>query len=185
MWYLEKTLSEKAADTSIFSLRALSVSLENLFGKNIRRMFIPACRSRVTGMLDQYQGQTLDIYFNALLENIRAFKFFLETSSKADVDVAYLHKDSVPEQLHERIADLKSLKRKILKGDYETDKEKNLLKLIKRFYARIVNTKSVPNIKTTVHYKNLRAKLNMLNTISGDYIKIKSQKLDEKLSDLK
>lgn len=55
----------------------------------------------------------------------------------------------------------------------------------KRFYARIVNTKSVPNIKTTVHYKNLRAKLNMLNPASGDYIKIKSQKLDEKLSDLK
>lgn len=130
MWYLEKTLSEKAADTSIFSLRALSVSLENLFGNNIRRMFIPACRSRVTGVLDQYQGQTLDIYFNALLENIRAFKFFLETSSEADVDVAYLHKDSVPKQLHERIADLKSLKQKILKGDYETDKEKTWIKLL-------------------------------------------------------
>lgn len=55
----------------------------------------------------------------------------------------------------------------------------------KRFYARIVNTKSVPNIKTTVHYKNLRTKLNMINPVSGDYIKIKSQQLDEKLSDLK
>ena len=55
----------------------------------------------------------------------------------------------------------------------------------KKFYARIINTKSVPNIKTTVHYKNLRAKLNMLNPVSGDYIKMKSKQLDEKLSDLK
>ena len=54
----------------------------------------------------------------------------------------------------------------------------------KKFYARIVNTKSIPDIKTTVHYKKLRTKLNMLNSVSGDYIKIKSQKLDEKLSDL-
>lgn len=129
-WYLEKTLSGKVEDASIFSLRAVAVLIENLFGTNIRRMFIPACRSRVTGILDQYQGQTMDIYFNALLENVRAFKFFLETFSEADIDVAYLHKDSMPEQLHERFLDLKLLKLKILKGDYETDKDKTWIKLI-------------------------------------------------------
>ena len=54
----------------------------------------------------------------------------------------------------------------------------------KRFFVRIVNTKSVPNIKTTAHYKNLRAKLNLLNPSNGEYIKISSRKLDESLSNL-
>lgn len=128
--YLEKTLGAKVEESSLFSLRALTVLFENLLGTNSRRMFIPACRSRVTGILDQYQGQTMDIYFNALLENIHAFKFFLETFSETDINIAYLHKDSLPERLHERIADLKSLKRKILKGDYETYKDKTWIKLI-------------------------------------------------------
>lgn len=54
----------------------------------------------------------------------------------------------------------------------------------KRFYARIVNTKSVPDIKTTLHYKNLRKKLNLLNPVNGDYIKISSRELNESVDKL-
>ena len=53
----------------------------------------------------------------------------------------------------------------------------------KRFYARIINTKSVPNIKTTPHYRNLRTKLNLLNPTNGEYIKITSRELNESVND--
>lgn len=54
----------------------------------------------------------------------------------------------------------------------------------KRFYARIVNTKSVPGIKVTSHYKQLRVSLNLLNSENGDYIKISSRELNESLSNI-
>lgn len=54
----------------------------------------------------------------------------------------------------------------------------------KKFYARIVNTKSVPNIKTTTHYQKLRKTINLLNPKSGDYIKISSRTLNESLDEL-
>lgn len=80
-------------------------------------------------IFDTYVGNTNDIYLNILLENIRMFKFFMETYSKTDVDVNYLHKGNAPFDLHERFADLNLLKRRILKGDYESDKDKTWIKL--------------------------------------------------------
>lgn len=54
----------------------------------------------------------------------------------------------------------------------------------KKFYARIVNTKSVPDIKTTTHYQKLRKTINLLNPKSGDYIKISSRTLNESVDEL-
>lgn len=127
--YIGKISGLKSGGEELLSLRVWRVLIEQLFSSEERMMFIPACRSRITTILDTYTSKTTDIYLSALLENIQAFKFFMETYSENDIDVSYLHKDVVPPDLHERIASLKKLKRMILKGDYKIDKEKMWIKL--------------------------------------------------------
>lgn len=126
--YIKKQKT-KVPNDDLFNLRVWGIFIERLFGNEEKRMFIPACRSRVATIFDTYVGNTNDIYLNILLENIRMFKFFMETYSKTDVDVNYLHKGNAPFDLHERFADLNLLKRRILKGDYESDKDKTWIKL--------------------------------------------------------
>lgn len=126
--YIKKQKT-KVHNDDLFNLRVWGIFIERLFGNEEKRMFIPACRSRVSTIFDTYLANTNDVYLNILLENISMFKFFMETYSKTDIDVNYLHKENVPFDLHERFADLNLLKRRILKGDYESDKDKTWIKL--------------------------------------------------------
>lgn len=126
--YIKKQKT-KVHNDDLFNLRVWGIFIERLFENEEKRMFIPACRSRVLTIFDTYLANTNDVYLNILLENISMFKFFLETYSKTDIDVNYLHKENVPFDLHKRFADLNLLKRRILKGDYESDKDKTWIKL--------------------------------------------------------
>ena len=127
--YINKIKNIRVDEQSFLDLRGYAVAIERLFITDTRRMFIPACRSRASSFMGRYSEINTDIYFDALLENIRSFKVFIEVYNEHDIDVAYMHKNTPPNNLHERIIELNSLKHKILKGNYETDKDKTWIKL--------------------------------------------------------
>lgn len=112
--------------------------IDNLFENYKRRMFIPACRSRVmefasTGISSFFgRRKSTDIYFDYMLNNITYFRFFAETFNRNNIYEVYRQNNNLVDDLKIRLDETNELKKRILKGEYKWDKKtiKILLVLI-------------------------------------------------------
>lgn len=118
--------------------------IDNLFENYKRRMFIPACRSRVmeftsTGINTFFgRRKSTDIYFDYMLNNITYFRFFAETFSKNNIYEVYRQNNNSVDDLKTRFNEINELKKRILKGEYKWDKKNN------KDFISINNEQNIP-----------------------------------------
>lgn len=96
-----------------------------LFGSYTARMFIPACRRRVTsGIGDSFSWRSTrstDIYLNGMIDSITQYRFFSETFNEKKAVESYYLKKVFLNDLNIRFSEMKNLKKTILKGEYQAD----------------------------------------------------------------
>lgn len=129
--YLKILSKNDRFEESFHQLHAYAYMMDGLFGERHKRLFIPACRSRVTDVHDmgfigtEPRLRTSDVYLNNMLAYISYFKFFIDSINEEDAEIYYRLNENSPKDLHGMFSKFKQLKETILKGKYRWNREKN------------------------------------------------------------